>query len=266
LNSIYGKTILKPIVTKHKFVDEDKISNYVNDKYKNIIDITNINDSDKNIVQEIKNGNTHFSFCTLGCNILSMSKRIMNEVFDICESNNLEVFYQDTDSIHIYTSDIPILEQKFRETYHRELIGNNLGQFHSDFKKINIEDKDIPVSVKSIFVGKKSYIDMLQNNYGDIAFHCRCKGIKTDVLAIRANELYPDLIPCYYSDELIRAIYDGIPWDINNSEFSIMKLYEDLYDGISIDFDLCKSSSPSFEFNKDFTIKNKQEFIRTLKF
>jgi hypothetical protein len=268
LNSIYGKSIMKPIVTKHKFVDENKIPSYVNDKYKNIITITNINDSDKNIVEEIKNGDQHFTFCTFGRNVLSMSKRIMNEVFDVCESNNIEVFYQETDSIHIYTSDIPILEEKFKETYHRELIGKNLGQFHSDFEKINEKDDDIPISISSIFVGKKTYVDMLKNKTGDIAFHCRCKGVKNDVLPIVVNERYPDLIPCYHHDKLVRPNYEKNDCERRElySQYSIMKLYEDLYDGIAIDFDLAKSAKPSFKFNKDFTILNKQKFVKKLQF
>jgi hypothetical protein len=39
-----------------------------------------------------------------------MSKRIMNEVICLAEDNEIEIFYQDTDSMHIQKADIPRLE------------------------------------------------------------------------------------------------------------------------------------------------------------
>ena len=47
------------------------------------------------------------------------------------------IFYQDTDSMHIFKEDLPKLEQEFRQKYNRELRGKNLGQFHSDFPEVS---------------------------------------------------------------------------------------------------------------------------------
>ena len=38
----------------------------------------------------------------LGIGILSMSKRIMNEVICLVEDLNIKIFYQDTDSMHLF--------------------------------------------------------------------------------------------------------------------------------------------------------------------
>ena len=60
-----------------------------------------------------------------------MSKRIMNEVMCLAEDNEIKVYYQDTDSMHLKERDIDTLAAKFKETYGRELIGKEMGQFQA---------------------------------------------------------------------------------------------------------------------------------------
>ena len=66
--------------------------------------------------------------------ILAMSKRIMNEVMTLAEDLKINVYYQDTDSLHIESDKLEELRTVFKNKYNRELIGKNLGQFHSDFE------------------------------------------------------------------------------------------------------------------------------------
>ena len=47
------------------------------------------------------------------------------------------IFYQDTDSMHVFKEDLPKLEESFRLKYNRELRSKNLGQFHSDFHEVS---------------------------------------------------------------------------------------------------------------------------------
>jgi DNA polymerase elongation subunit (family B) len=115
LNSIYGKTILNPIVTKNKFIDNRKILNYINDNYHNIIELNGIEGSEKSIISEIKSDKLHYSFPHLGCNILSMSKRIMNEVMCLAEDLGIKIFYQDTDSMMLYQKDLDTLSNAFKK-------------------------------------------------------------------------------------------------------------------------------------------------------
>jgi hypothetical protein len=264
LNSIYGKTILKPINTTIKFIQTDKLTDYIKKRYNQIEYTETIYTDDEQgckftEAKEIKTINKHFNFTTLGVSILSMSKRIMNEVICLAEDNNIPIYYQDTDSVHMRKSDLEKLDKLFRDKYNRELIGKNLGQFHSDFACIG-DSKEMPIAIKSIFVGKKTYIDMLFDEHTkEIAFHCRAKGIPTDVLVKTANKKYKDLVACEYKNGLVYPL--GIGY-----EYSIVRLYEDFYKGKEIEFNLCDGSNPCFDMKKNFSVETKKEFIRKLKF
>jgi hypothetical protein len=62
------------------------------------------------------------------------------------------------------------------------------------------------------------------------------KGIKQDVVEIRARELFGD------------------------SDDAIWKLYEDLYRDAEIEFDLCSGSSPCFDMKHNFSVGTKDVF------
>ena len=263
LNSIYGKTILKPINTKYKFIRNNELPKYINNRYNYIEEISKEEASRTFcLAKELKPYNKHFTFVPLGVNILSMSKRIMNELICTAEDINIIPYYQDTDSIHIHKDDLDKLATEYKKRFKRDLIGKDLGQFHSDFVTFG-DTKEMPTAIRSIFVGKKSYIDMLQNNLGQIAFHCRCKGIIPDVLVMKANELFPNAKACCYHDDLVYPSYD-VP--LSDEGYSILLLYQKLYDGEPIEFDLCKSKvKPCFEIS-NFEVSTKETFIRKLKF
>ena len=258
LNSIYGKTILKPINEKYKFVPTNQLDKYIRDRYNYIKEITGTNGARRAIAKEVKPFNKHFAFVPFGVMVLSMSKRIMNEVIYTAEDLNIPVYYQDTDSIHIHQCNLNKLAEEFKRRYGRELIGKQLGQFHSDFQSFGSTD-EMPIATRSCFCAKKTYIDQLQNSKGEVAFHIRLKGVPSDVIVKKANQLHPEDIQCEYCDGLAYPI----PSASNNEEYSIFHLYKDLYDGQTIAFDLCESSHPSFEF-KDFHVNTRQHFIREI--
>lgn len=183
----------------------------------------------------------------IACEILSMSKRIMNEVMCLAEDNGLSIYYQDTDSMHVLRKDSEPLKELFFKKYNRELIGKNMGQFASDFK--DPENKLINstlISSKAIFLGKKCYVDVLEGNLKSnpnikgVSYHFRMKGIPQDTLI-------------YYSK-------------VNN--ISIYEIYKKLLSGESITFDLTNNLTRAcFDFNKSsYTIHNRHNFMRTIKF
>ena len=259
LNSIYGKTILKPIDEAYKFIPTKHVEDYIRRRYNYIKEITGTDGQNRCIAKEVKPYNKHFSFVHFGVNILSMSKRIMNEVICLCEDLKIPVFYQDTDSIHIHESKLNTLAQEFKKRYNRELIGKQLGQFHSDFQSFG-STKEMPVAVRSIFVMKKTYIDQLKNQAGEIAFHIRMKGVVPDVIVEKANQMFPNDILCEYRDGFVYPI-DSVS---NNEEYSIFHLYKDLYDGQVIEFDLATSKlKPSFDL-KNFQVSTNDSFIRRI--
>jgi hypothetical protein len=117
----------------------------------------------------------------------------MNEVMGLASDNKIDIYYQDTDSMHLKNKDISKLEELFFNKYNRQIRGENMSQFHSDFKLGGSKKGVEVVAVKSLFLGKKSYIDVLQseNDKGEIitGYHMRMKGISESALKY-ASEKY----------------------------------------------------------------------------
>jgi len=242
MNASYGKAILKPIKTDEKVInttlDKDK---FIQKNYNSVVEYSKLDDCDKWVVKVLKPINEHFNNAPVGVEILSMSKRIMNEVMCLAEDNDLKIYYQDTDSMHIDYDDVEVLENKFQEKYNRILTGKQLGQFHIDFDlKGAVEDIK---AVNSIFLGKKCYIDELvsKDQEGNVIkdYHIRMKGVPNATIKYTAEQRGQ----------------------------SLLELYQSLYDGEAVEFDLlCGGKRCNFKFHKDMTIESMKDFKRTLSF
>jgi hypothetical protein len=66
------------------------------------------------------------------------------------------------------------------------LDGEEMGQFNSDFEAL-VEGGSTPYAVKSIFLGKKSYIDQLEDDGGNTGLHFRMKRIAASVVRAHAK-------------------------------------------------------------------------------
>jgi len=240
LNSAYGKTLLKPIECEDKYLNKDKLNNFIERHYNYIKEVIKLNNFTYK-VKLVKSIDTHFNNVSCGVEVLSMSKRIMNEVICGAEDMNIPIYYQDTDSLHLDGINIKKLEEYYNKKYNRELIGKNMGQFHSDFES-KIIKKNIHAS-RSIFLGKKCYIDELKglddNDNEVIDYHIRLKGVSND----------------------------AILYECKRRKINPYELYEMLYNYETINFDLgCGGLKCNFKFNKDFTIINNDDFKRKIKF
>ena len=256
MNSCYGKCIEKPVMKDAKYL-EDKIVEtshknyqkktnrksepynpylrYLEKHYNEIVEDVEIG-SGVHEIKRLRPTDIHFNNSLLGIQILSMSKRIMNEVMCLAYDIGCHIFYQDTDSMHIYKDDLVKLENAYKEKYSRELKGKNLCQFHSDFPEIpNGTKGEVPVSIHSIFIAKKVYLDVLTDSSGKIHFMIRGKGLTQESIKATAER------------------YGGLE-----------KLYEAIYNGEEVAFDLAEGQ-PSFLFNKDFTVSSNEHFIRKVK-
>ena len=171
-----------------------------------------------------------FNNSLFGIQILSMSKRIMNELTCLAFDIGCYVYYTDTDSIFIENDDLPKLEAAYKQKYNRAMIGDQLGCFHSDFEKLNGET---PVSIEAFIIMKKCYAHKLINSKGNIDYKVAMKGI---------------------TQEAIRT----------KSEGDLMKLYERLFNGETIPFNLT-DGRPKFEFSDVFTVKSLEKYIRKVK-
>ena len=260
LNSSYGKTIMKKskymkkiIMTKYKQYDKvlnkwvyknkTNWNNYVCRNFNTIKEWRQLND-DTYEVKSICADDT-YNRGHIGCAILSMSKRIMNEVFDIANTHECPIYYTDTDSMHCNYDDLTKIEEQYNNKYQKKLNGKNLEQFHTDFSLKGAHGEIY--ATKSIFLGKKSYMDYLESTDKDgniiNGFHTRLKGITREGMKHTAKE-YKDGYMGLYTD-LAKGIEKNMvlnPFDEDNNSQKVL-----------------------FEFKKG-TVSFKKEFIRKVKF
>jgi hypothetical protein len=241
MNSSYGKTLQKAVPEKTIIKRDDDIEKFIDKNYNSITYYEEIYGTGEIKTYKIKQTvgvEDHFNNCPAGVEVLAMSKRIMNRVMCLAEDNGLDIYYQDTDSMHIKTCDIKPLSQLFEEKYGSVLIGKGMGQFHSDFDS-GVLKGDIH-AVESIFLGKKCYIDKLKGDEeGVYDYHIRMKGVSNASIKYKSN--------C--------------------ESVSYMDIYKSLMDGNDGKFDLtCGGLKINFDFKSDYTISTKEAFIRTLKF
>jgi len=253
MNASYGKTLIKPFSEDTKILSYKRALPFIARQYNKIksIDIlsnktwSELEDFDKLKIKVEEPINEHFNNAPCGCEVLSMSKRIMNEVIVTAERYDMNIYYTDTDSMHIDSGDVPKLALTYAMKYGRELIGKGMGQFHSDFSSKILKGEIY--ACESIILGKKCYIDKLtdgetKDDEGNLIYdyHVRMKGMNKRGIVHRAN-----------------ADFDG----------DIMAVYKKLYTGEEIEFDLCGGGQmPTFDYQSNGTISSKMEFIRKIKF
>jgi hypothetical protein len=192
MNSAYGKLIQKPIIKQKIFVKGVyKIAEYSHKNIHKLISRTMISD-DLALIEEHKAVFEHWSPAHLGVQVLDMSKHLMNQVMCLAEDNDAKIWYQDTDSMHIDRCSLDALADAFRAKYGRELVGKDLCQFHSDFELKG--SKGEVFATESIFLGKKSYLDILACDGNDsTGMHIRMKGIPSLLLSENTRETYMSL-------------------------------------------------------------------------
>jgi hypothetical protein len=211
MNSIYGKTMPKPIYQKGEIVndirwkkgEDDKwinssghLSQYIMNNYQTIKSYQMITDTIANVVRFAYDES--FDLSHVGCMILSMSKRIMNEVFDVANTIGVEIFYQDTDSMHLLKRDVSRLAEGYMIQYNKNLIGEDLGQFHTDFEMKGCRDV---YAIKSIFIDKKIYYDRLRGVKDGVIVegdHKRFKGITDEGLMESVNKICGGSVEMWY--------------------------------------------------------------------
>lgn len=257
LNSAYGKTIMKKSKKKNyiingttvrknskgEWIEKNNFDYYVSKYFNTINGIVKLRNGQYDIERLHIDDSYNRGQC--GSMILSYSKRIMNEVFDIANENKLPIYYTDTDSIHMNYDDVPILEEEFQKKYNRNVTGKQLGQFHIDFDLDGACDEIY--SKKAIFLGKKSYIDVLESKdkNGDLinGLHYRMKGITKEGIIHKAKQIKGDILDVY--EKLAQGEKMNItlnPYDTTNNSEKVL-----------------------FEFS-NLGVSTKKEFIRVVSF
>lgn len=265
LNSAYGKTILKKtkkekviIEASRKTYNKDKkewvseenkrFKAYVFNNWNTISSFRKLNDWNWEVEKNASDDS--YNRGHIGCSILSTSKRIMNELFGVANDIGCPIYYTDTDSLHCNLEDIPAIENTFYKAYKKVLTGKELEQFHVDFDLANAASEIY--AIKSIFLGKKSYIDMLESkdkNGNTInGFHIRLKGITEDGLEYAAKQYSEDKkTPNYWG--LFADLAKGTKKEIILNPFNVEE----------------NKSKVLFEF-KHGKVSTRKEFVRKVQF
>jgi len=253
MNSIYGRSIMKQ--SKENIVvveNNDKMEEYIYSNFSTITEWEKLNDRQYKVYHD--KSDLTYNYSQVGCSILSYSKRIVNEVMDVANNNNINIYYTDTDSLHIINSGIPKLESEYKKIHGRDLNGKNLGQFHSDFnieineladikeynKKADIACTKV-TAYKSCFIGKKFYCDMLKGHNWmtgktEYGHHVRIKGVTAA----------------------------GINHKIKEYDNDVFKIFKNMTDGNEETFLLNPGDYCLFEYSTTGVITKKDPFFRTL--
>ena len=219
MNTPFGKTIAKKCNSKTVFKRKKDTDQFYIQKFGVVESAEPILDVNGKVSQtkfKVKTYDDSLTLNFVGSMILSMAKRMSNEVFNIADDLNIPIFYTDTDSCHLLARDIPRLETEYKNRYGCDLVDDNkLGCFHSDFKlTYKAFDKDgKPVlndygnvkvkkckDVRSLFfcsMGSKVYLDVLEGIDGDgkkrFGIHFKCKGITQDGIDYKIKQLISEL-------------------------------------------------------------------------
>ena len=104
------------------FIPKKDLNRYLF-RYYNYIEEVNENPDITNVfIKKIKPINKHFNLPQFGAAVLSHSKHLMNRVMCLAEQNDIHIFYQDTDSMHLFESDVHLIGKLFKEKYGQELV------------------------------------------------------------------------------------------------------------------------------------------------
>jgi hypothetical protein len=216
LNSLYGKFIESSKTVDSKTIikrGEAECLKFVKKNYHTVKEFSNIGDI--YIIKQSKAINKHYNMCHFGAEILSMSKRIMNQVFHAANNRSIEIFYTDTDSLKLFTNDIEELSIEYEKLYNKKLVGNDLGQFKDEHT-----EKDILNCFKFIGLGKKAYISIEKNGNHKYSL----KGVPKIYLKNNLVEIYERL----YNGEVVK---------FNDKEINEkLLLTSNFYSRINIDF------------------------------
>ena len=218
MNSIFGKSILKPNGKQKLIIDEFKYR-----KQKEIeIEIIEGQQVQKEIEKWVKVDNwaeyfranayrinkiqplpfekveveifvrdVSSSLNIFGSDVLAMARRIIGRVMAMAEecedvwfNGEPNLFYTDTDSMHITNQLLKHLEEKYENQYHEPLKGRYLGNCHEDFDPPeNFKPGEYVLGAcESYFLMKKVYVDKLIGSQGSIGYHIRMKGIPTNLV------------------------------------------------------------------------------------
>ena len=144
----------------------------------------------RSFIKKVKSSLSHFNYVHCGVEILNMSKRIMNKVFSCADDLNINIYYQDTDSIHLNYGDVGKIVERYKDTYDVNLVGKDLVNLHVDVDLYGATSEIC--AIECLFLGENTYIYILEPIGEDVktinSSHIRMKGIPTSCTQYYAEQ------------------------------------------------------------------------------
>ena len=263
LNSSYGKHIMKQVESKSEIVRNNKkdwckvdrsepsdknLDQFLFNNFHTVKAAMRINPSQTLV--SMKDIDTSYSYSHIGGMILSMSKRIANEIFDVMEQLGIPLYYSDTDSLHFPESGLEPLKKRYKEIYGKDLCGDEMGQSHVDFE-LNytnymgeVVDAVGVYGEKALYYDKKVYCERTVGYVSDSRYaekikshNFRMKGFNSQAVIHKA-----------------KTDYNG----------NLLDLYIDICDNkITID-NVVPGSTIRFKYNKMMSVYSATTDIRSI--
>ena len=233
MNSVYGKTLVKEKPTKTIVRDANRADEYIRDNFEQLVSMESC--GSQVIFEVTDDGLGHENLCHVGGMILSMAKRINYEIIDLAGDLGITILYHDTDSLHVVDSPkgaLARLADAYEGRYGRKLLGVDLEQYAPDLKWPDHSDVH---SSECIILGKKVYIHRVTGTLPD--------GTEESFLLPRIAGVNKAALSAYPDQ-----------WD----------LYERMYKGEEIEFDLTYGDGVSFCFRD--VVTSRESFLRKLSF
>lgn len=247
-NAAYGYTAKKPVETETEYIPLNQINAYVLNWHNDIQEIVVMPNGEFRVTK-YKSIIDQQNAIHVANTILDWSKYIMDKVFSCI--NTKYAYYTDTDSIHLQKKEAEKAAVRYREKYGADLFGDWLGQMNSDFefkgtlikengklKRNNHKAKGQIRGKRFLGIGKKTYLDILEDISGQVAYHVRMKGVPVNCIIDKVND-----------------DYDG----------DIVALYEDLMRGEEVTFYLGRGTHIKFAYRKNHRVYTIEQ-PRTIKF
>ena len=132
LSSLYGKSLQSAQQFKTKLVPKSKLNMFIAEYGNFIYSMNEIKKSDTVNVKLMKSLNLNYNMPQFGVQVLSESRKRINDIISYCVEQNLLIYSIKTDSFTISNNDINKFTKKC-------IIGNELGQFKIEYQANHIK-------------------------------------------------------------------------------------------------------------------------------
>ena len=126
LSSLYGKSLQSSEQFKIKQIPKSELNEFIAENGNYIFEMVKNKRNDSFTVKLLKSINLNYNIPQFGVQVLSVSRKRMNEIIDFCNNNDIKIYSIKTDSFVIPTDKVHLFEEKY-------VIGKGLGEFKLEY-------------------------------------------------------------------------------------------------------------------------------------